>query len=119
MGQPRRPADRIGSTGVAKLDTADDLLHIWLEGEPGVTAADYTIPDLTGERDLDLIASAVVAGLFGRILPVRLHYADRPSPNPGQWRSIDTARFLRDYSIRHRRRYEVLLDAFEGEADKV
>jgi hypothetical protein len=70
-----------------------------------------------GERDLDLIASAVVAGSLGRILPVRLHYAERLDPAPGQWRSIDTARFLRDYSIRHRRRYEVLLDAIEDAAE--
>jgi len=93
--------------------SSQKLLHIWLDGEPGVAEADVTIPDIPGERDLDLLAQAVIDGKLGRILPVRIHYSDRPEPVPSQVRSIDTARFLRDYSIRHRRRYEVLLDAIK------
>lgn len=89
------------------------LLYIWLDGEPGVAEADVTIPDVPGERDLDLLAQAVVDGKLGRILPVRIQYSERPQPTQSQVRSIDTARFLRDYSIRHRRRYEVLLEAIE------
>ena len=68
------------------------------------------IPDVPGERDLDLIAEAVRDGRLGVILPVRISYADRERPGQGQWKSIDTARFLRDHRIRHRRRYEVMLD---------
>ncbi|MEZ4521283.1 MAG: hypothetical protein R3A46_06530 [Thermomicrobiales bacterium] len=86
-------------------------LYIWLEGEPDLSPPDFEIDDVPGERDLDLIAAAVVEGRFGAILPVRIHYGERHEPRAGQWKSIDTARFLRDYSIRHRRRYEVMLDA--------
>lgn len=92
------------------MTAGDDRLYIWLEGDPDVTPANAEIPDIPGERDLDLIAKAVAGGKLGGILPVRISYADRPNPHSGQWKSIDTARFLRDYSIRHRRRYEVLLD---------
>ncbi|CAN5694357.1 hypothetical protein BH23CHL2_BH23CHL2_01790 [soil metagenome] len=92
------------------MNAGDDRLYIWLDGDPDVTPASAEIPDVPGERDLDLIAKAVAGGKLGGILPVRISYADRPDPHSGQWKSIDTARFLRDYSIRHRRRYEVLLD---------
>ncbi len=95
-----------------------NLIYVWMEGEPGVSPADVALPDVPGERDLDLLASAVMVGTLGRILPVRLRYSDRPDPEPAQVRSIDTPRFLRDYSIRHRRRYEVMLDAIERQAEQ-
>ncbi len=89
-------------------DADGATLYIWFGSEPDIAAADATIPDVPGERDLDLLANAVRDGAFGAILPVRISYAERPDPRRGQWKSIDTARFLRDYGIRHRRRYEVL-----------
>lgn len=92
------------------MDGDAGKLFIWLGAEPDVAEADARIEDIPGERDLDLIASAVRDGEFGTVLPVRISYATRPDPRSGQWKSIDTARFLRDYRIRHRRRYEVLLD---------
>ncbi len=91
--------------------SVEDLLYIWTHGDPGISPADFTCIDVPGERDLDLLAAAVIEGRLGRILPVKLHYADRPNPEPAQVKAIDTARFLRDYSIRHRRRYEVMIDA--------
>jgi len=97
--------------------SGEPTLYIWLGGEPDLTAADGQIEDVPGERDLDLLARAVREGIFGVILPVRISYAQRPDPEPGQWKSIDTARFLRDYSIRHRRRYEVLVDTDSDDGD--
>ena len=96
----------------------DNTLYIWLGGEPDSATADAALADIPGERDLDLIARAVREGLFGAILPVRISYAGRTDPRAGQWKSIDTARFLRDYGIRHRRRYEVLLDSDAGVPDE-
>ena len=97
------------------MDSGDSSLYIWLEGEPDVSPPNVEIPDVPGERDLDLLAAAVVAGKLGVILPVRISYAEQEEPRSGQWKSIDTARFLRDYSIRHRRRYEVLLDSLSDD----
>lgn len=90
-----------------------EQLYIWLDGEPGVTDPDALIDDEPGEPDLVLIASAVASGALGRILPATLHFAERPDPAPGKARAVDVARLLRDNRIRHRRRYEVLLDAID------
>lgn len=89
-------------------------LYIWLGGEPDIVQPDTGIVDVPEARDLDLIAEAVRGGIFGNYLPVRISYSTRPEPKRGQWKSIDTARFLRDYGIRHRRRYEVMLDAIDN-----
>jgi hypothetical protein len=83
-------------------------LYIWLNGEPGATPADTTIDDIPDVPDMDLLADAIVDGRLGRYLPVTLHIADVPAPNPNRVRAIDTARLLRDRHIRHRRRYEVI-----------
>lgn len=83
-------------------------LHIWLEGDPGVTPADVTIDDVPGVSDLDLLAEAIAAGRLGRYLPVTLHISDHPTPTPNRVRAVDTARLLRAHHIRHRRRYEVV-----------
>jgi hypothetical protein len=86
-------------------------LYVWLGSEPDIAEPDAGIDDVPGERDLDLIAAAIRDGTLGRYLPVRISYAPRDAPNRGQWKSIDTARLLRDYGVRHRRRYEVMLEA--------
>lgn len=82
-------------------------LYIWLDGDPGITPPDVTIPDEPGVNDNDQIAAAVVRGDLGRYLPVTLHFADHPTPTPKRIRAIDTARLLRERHIRHRRRYEI------------
>ena len=92
------------------MSKSEATLYIWLGSEPDITEPDVGITDVPGERDLDLIADAVRDGQLGHFLPVRISYSVRQSPGQGQWKSIDTARFLRDYQIRHRRRYEVMLD---------
>ena len=83
-------------------------LYIWLEGEPGVSEPDVSIPDVAGVNDNDQIADAIRRGDLGRYLPVTIHFADYPNPSPKRVRSLDTARLLRDRQIRHRRRYEVI-----------
>jgi hypothetical protein len=85
-------------------------IHIWLDGEPGLIPAAATIDDIPGESDIDLIARAIVEGRLGRYLPSRMKYATRPQPRSNQVRSLDTARLLSTYRIRHRRRYEVFPD---------
>lgn len=100
------------------MSSAEAELYVWFGKEPDIAEPDARIPDIPGERDLDLLANAVRSGVFGSILPVRISYSERPDPRAGQWKSIDTARFLRDYSIRHRRRYEVLLTDEPGDDDE-
>ncbi len=117
VGQPRRPADRNRRTRVASVSSNEATLYIWFGSDPDIADPDARIPDIPGERDLDLLANAVRSGEFGRVFPVRISYAGRPDPRSGQWKSIDTARFLSDYSIRHRRRYEVLLDTEQDDAN--
>lgn len=90
-----------------------DLLHLWLTGEPGISESDVQIEDTPGESDLVLVASAIARGELGRILPATLYVAESADPAPGKVRSIDVARLLRENRIRHRRRYEVLLDDIE------
>jgi hypothetical protein len=91
--------------------TADsNLLYIWLEGEPGVTPANLTIEDVPGESDLDLVARAIADGRLGRYLPVNLKFAEHPEPTQRRTRSVDVARLLRTHDIRHRRRYEILME---------
>jgi hypothetical protein len=87
---------------------AGDRLYIWLDGDPGVTPADMTIPDEPGINDNDQIAEAIARGDLGRYLPVTLRFADHPTPTPKRVRSLDVARLLRDRHIRHRRRYEIM-----------
>jgi hypothetical protein len=89
------------------------LLYIWLDGEPGATPPDLTIPDEPGVNDNDQIAEAIRRGDLGRYLPVTLRFADIPEPSQKRVRSIDTARLLRDRHIRHRRRYEVMPEALD------
>ena len=99
---------------------AGDQLYIWLDGDPGVTPADATIPDLPGVNDNDQVADAIARGDLGRYLPVTLRFADHPTPTPKRVRSIDTARLLRERHIRHRRRYEITFgpsDAPDGPTD--
>lgn len=117
MGQPRRFADRDRRPTVVAVVSGDGSLYIWLDGEPDVSPPNAAIPDVPGERDLDLLAAAVIEGKLGAILPVRISYAEQEEPRSGGWKSIDTARFLRDYSIRHRRRYEVLLDSMPSDSE--
>jgi hypothetical protein len=87
-------------------------LFIWLDGDPESTTADVIIPDTPGVSDIDQIADAVERGALGRYLPVTIRFADREDPSARRVRSLDTARLLRERSIRHRRRYEV----FSGQA---
>lgn len=89
----------------------EQCLHIWLDGEPGATTPDVAIPDVPGVSDLDQLADAIRAGALGRYLPVALKFADIPDPGPKRVRSVDVAKLLRDHHIRHRRRYEVILEA--------
>lgn len=88
--------------------TVGNLIYIWLDGDPESSPADVSIPDRHGVSDLDQIADAVRAGQLGRFLPVRLRFSDHPQPSMRRVRSLDTAKLLRDYQIRHRRRYEVM-----------
>lgn len=92
------------------MDGDSNLLYIWLEGEPGVTPASLTIEDVPGESDLDLLARAIADGKLGRYLPVKLKFADHPEPTQKRTRSVDVARLLRTHNIRHRRRYEILVE---------
>lgn len=92
------------------MDGDSNLLYIWLEGEPGVTPASLTIEDVPGESDLDLLARAIADGKLGRYLPVNLKFADHPEPTQKRTRSVDVARLLRTHNIRHRRRYEILVE---------
>jgi hypothetical protein len=88
----------------------EDLLYIWLESNPDSSEADTTVEDTPGVSDLDLITSAIIAGHLGRFLPTTIRFATHAEPNPDKVRSIDTARLLRDRSIPHRRRYEIVGD---------
>jgi hypothetical protein len=91
--------------------TASDapLLYLWLSGDPQVVPFDLTIPDVPGVSDLELIASAMRDGRLGTILPPRISFAPRPDPGSSIVRAVDVGRMLRDYRIRHRRRYEIML----------
>lgn len=91
--------------------TDQDKLFIWLDGEPGISDPDFAIDDVPGESDLQLLVQAISAGELGTILPVTLQMAQQPDPHVRKVRSIDVARLLRAHNIRHRRRYEVLLDS--------
>lgn len=86
----------------------DARLYIWLDGEPGMTPADVSIPDEAGLNDNDQIAEAIARGELGRYLPVTVQFADHPTPSTKRVRSLDIARLLRDRHIRHRRRYEIM-----------
>jgi hypothetical protein len=88
-----------------------ELLYIWLDTDPESSQSDLTIEDTPGVSDLDLIAEAMVSGLLGRYLPVTIRFAAHPDPQPHKVRSVDTARMLRDRSIAHRRRYEIIQTA--------
>lgn len=88
---------------------AQELLYIWLDSDPNGQSANVTIDDVAGISDLDLIAAAVSDGRVGPFLPVSIQFATHPDPLPNKVRSIDTARLLRDRSIPHKRRYEVIL----------
>lgn len=86
-------------------------IYIWLEGDPDAHSPDTSIEDIPGVNDIDQLAAAIMRGDLGRFLPVDLRYATHPNPiNRRAIKSIDTARLLRDRSIRHRRRYEVFPD---------
>jgi hypothetical protein len=91
--------------------TRQTQLYVWLDGEPGATPPDVTIADEPGVSDLDQIADAIVRGDLGRYLPVTIRFAGHARPSPQRVRSLDTARLLRERHIRHRRRYEVMLDS--------
>lgn len=84
-------------------------IHIWLDGEPGVTAPTLDIADEPGVNDLDQLAVAIERGALGRYLPVTLRFATHPDPQARAVRAVDVARLLRERNIRHRRRYEVFL----------
>jgi hypothetical protein len=90
------------------VNTEHGRLYIWLDGEPGASEPDVSIPDEPGVNDNDQIAEAIRRGELGRYLPVTIHVADYANPSPKRVRAIDTARLLRDRQIRHRRRYEVV-----------
>lgn len=87
-----------------------DKLYIWLDGEPGISEPDFAIDDIPGESDLGLLVSAIMEGNLGTILPVTLQMAQQPDPHARKVRSIDVVRLLRAHNIRHRRRYEILLE---------
>lgn len=92
--------------------TSDERrLYIWLDGEPGVTPHSVAIHDEPGVNDLDQLADAIRAGALGRYLPVTLHVAEHADPNQRSVRAVDVAKLLRDRNLRHRRRYEVILEA--------
>lgn len=86
----------------------EQLLYIWLDSNPDTSDADTTIDDVPGVSDLDLIAEAMLSGHLGRYLPTTVRFATHSQPNPDKVRSVDTARMLRDRSIPHRRRYEIV-----------
>ena len=90
-----------------------ELLYIWLDSDPNGQPANVTIEDTPGVSDLDLIAEAIIDGRIGPYLPTTIRFATHPEPIPNKIRSIDTARLLRERSIPHRRRYEVILPVEE------
>ncbi|MBA2453473.1 MAG: hypothetical protein H0V47_09900 [Chloroflexia bacterium] len=92
-------------------DSGPDQLFIWLDSNPEGELANVTIDDTPGVSDLDLIAEAVLDGRLGRYLPVTIRFATHPEPIPRNVRSIDTARLLRDRTIPHLRRYEIVSTA--------
>ncbi len=98
----------------AERGAGEGRIYVWLEHEPDVAEADVAIPDIPGVNDLDQLADAIRAGILGRFLPVTLHFADHPRPSAKRVRAVDVARLLRDRNIRHRRRYEVMLEAIAG-----
>jgi len=102
-----------GQVSEIERSTSEGLIYVWLEHDPAAAAADVTIPDIPGINDLDQIADAIRDGRVGRYLPVTLHFADHPAPGPKRVRAVDVARLLRDRNIRHRRRYEVMIGAFD------
>lgn len=87
-----------------------DLLYIWLESNPDSSEPDAAVDDTPGVSDLDLITSAILAGHLGRFLPTTIRFATHAEPNPAKVRSVDTARLLRDRSIPHRRKYEIVAE---------
>ena len=90
-------------------DTSNqDMLYIWLDTDPNSNQPELAIEDTPGISDLDLIAEAMLSGHLGRYLPVTIRFATHPDPQPNKVRSVDTARILRDRSIAHRRRYEII-----------
>jgi hypothetical protein len=95
-------------------DAQPDQLFIWLDSNPSGELANVTIQDTPGVSDLDLIAAAVADGRLGRYLPVTILFATHPEPLPNKVRSIDTARLLRERTIPHLRRYEIVLPAEDG-----
>ena len=96
------------------MNTATPRLYIWTDGEPSATPADADIPDEPGINDLDQLADAIRAGRLGRYLPVTLKFAEHADPHPNKVRAIDVAKLLRERHIRHRRRYEVFVETFDG-----
>jgi hypothetical protein len=94
-------------------ESQTDLLYIWLDNDPRDSGPDVTIHDVAGISDLDLIADAMVTGRLGRYLPTTIRFATHAQPHPNKLRSADTARLLRDRSIPHRRRYEIVLPESE------
>ncbi len=96
----------------------EERLYIWLDGQAGNAEPDAIVEDVPGVSDLELVAEAVLSGHLGRYLPATIHFATHPDPNPGKVRSIDTARLLRDRSVPHRRRYEILTPT-RDETDQV
>jgi hypothetical protein len=92
-------------------NSKQDMLFIWLDTNPESSQPELAIEDTPGIPDLDLIAAALVSGHLGRYLPVTIRFASHPDPQPNKVRSVDTARMLRDRSIAHRRRYEIIQPA--------
>jgi hypothetical protein len=90
------------------MATPKARIHIWLDGEPGLTPPTLDIADEPGVNDLDQLAVAISRGELGRYLPVTLRFATNPVPQDRAVRAVDVARLLRERNIRHRRRYEVL-----------
>lgn len=86
-----------------------DLLYIWLDTDPESGEPEATIIDEPGISDLDLVAEALISGHLGRYLPATIRFATHAQPMPDKVRSVDTARLLRDRSVPHRRRYEIIL----------
>lgn len=95
----------------------DQLLYIWLDSNPDSSEPDATVIDTPGESDLDLITAAMLSGHLGRYLPTTIRFATHAEPHPNKVRSIDTARLLRDRSIPHRRRYEIVSAVNNEEPD--
>jgi len=90
-------------------------IYIWLEGEPGVSPPNVSIPDEPGVNDLDQLSWAIARGELGRYLPVTLKFATHREPSAKALRSVDVARLLRERNIRHRRRYEVFFPPADSE----